>query len=204
MSSRYAVFVDGLDLLDDLDTVPSDVNRLARMAINKTVRYARRRGSEEIRKQVAFPARYLTSDDRLETRFATGAHLAGRVVARDRPTSLARFVRNAAGSAAATNKRWRSNRSAGARLQVKPGATRVVRRAFAIKLKNNNMGLAIRTNGGPPRAAYKPKALSPNVWLVYGPSVAQVFDTVRDDISDESGDALEVEFMRLLDLKGVV
>lgn len=204
MSSRYAVFVDGLDMLDDFDDVPADVSRLARMAINKTVRFARRRGSEEIRKQVAFPARYLTSDDRLETRFASGQVLAGRVVARDRPTSLARFARNMGSSASDTNRRWRSKRSSGARIQVKPGATRIVRRAFAVKLKNNNLGLAIRTNGGPPRAAYKPKALSPNVWLVYGPSVAQVFDTVRGDISDEAADALEAEFLRLVDLKGVI
>lgn len=204
MSANYAVFVEGIDALNDFDEIPKDIARTARMAINKTVRFARTRGSEEIRKQVAFPARYLTSEDRLQTFFATGASLRGRVSVRERPTSLARFVRNAAGSARDTNKKWRGSRSRGAQVQVKPGATRTIRRAFAVNLKNNNLGLAIRTDGGPPDRAYKPKMLSPGVWLVYGPSVAQVFDTVRGDISDEAGDKLQAEFMRLMDLGGAV
>lgn len=204
MSAQYAVFVDGLDMLDDFDEIPAALTRKAVQAINKTVRWGRTRGSKEIREQVAFKARYLTSGDKLETRFATKGHLAGRVVATDRATSLARFVTNASGDARATNRRWRASRSSGAKIQVKPGATRTIRRAFAVNLRGGNIGLAVRTDGGPPRGAYKPKLIFPNVWLLYGPSVAQVFNTVRGDISEDTADYLETEFTRLLSLGDAV
>ena len=84
---------------------------------------------------------------------------------------------------------------------VKPGMARMLRRAFVFELKNGNRGLAMRTSGGRPLGAYRPTPLGKNLWLLYGPSVDQVFGGtgVAQEISPELVDYLEHEFHRLLD-----
>ena len=77
-------------------------------------------------------------------------------------------------------------------------------RAFVMELRGGNRGLAIRTDGSKPRGAYKPKPIGKNLFLLYGPSVDQVFRTVSEDVAPDVADELEVEFNRLLDLKDIV
>lgn len=197
MKQNYAFVVEGLSSLDGFADIPADIERAAVRAINKTVPWARTRSAREIRKQVNFPARYLSGQDgRLDiTERARTGNLEGRITARQRPTSLARFVSN-------------RTRRRGIRVTVKPGTARYIKRGFLLPLRGaggdlNNMGLAIRTNGAAPKGAYKPKKIFDNVWLVYGPSVDQVFKTVREDVAEDSADYLEAEFNRLLDLEGV-
>jgi hypothetical protein len=196
MSTQYAVFVEGLAMLDDLAEIPADIERKAVQAINKTARRARTAAKRAMKEQIAFPPSYV-NDSRFMVSPARSGRLEAKVSARDRPTSLARFVTNMSGSAKESNRKFRR---LGARIRVKPGATRVGRHVFAIPLRNGNIGLAVRTNGGPPSRAHKPKRLSDNVYLLYGPSVDQVFKSVRDDIDQDAGDYLEREFLRLMDL----
>ncbi|MEO0963401.1 MAG: hypothetical protein AAFY01_13375, partial [Pseudomonadota bacterium] len=45
------------------------------------------------------------------------------------------------------------------------------------------------------------RSMGKGLFLLFGPSVSQVFNTVRDDISPETADFIESEFWRLLEVK---
>jgi hypothetical protein len=60
-----------------------------------------------------------------------------------------------------------------------------------------NIGLAIRLKPGESlQSTQKASPLGGGAYLLYGPSVAQVFDTVRDDIAPEVADFASFEFAR--------
>jgi hypothetical protein len=188
------IAVEGLSgVLDDLDGLPEKQRVAAVRAINKTADWARTAADRKMRQQVNFKASYL--QDRLKvTKYARGYDLTAEIRGRDRPTSLARFI-------------TRESKGKGVAVAVKPGVARFLRRSFVIKLRGasgqlSNRGLAVRTDGGQPRGAYKPVRLSDTLWLIYGPSVDQVFRTVADEITDDTGDRLESEFHRLMQAEG--
>lgn len=198
----FAYFVDGLDvdLLEGLDDATR--RRKAAMAINRVARDARVEIARRIRAEVNLPASYVSpSSDRLSvTGTATANQLETRITARGRPTSLARFVT-----------RGRVGR-AGVGLQVEPGRTTKMNRAFLLPLPAGsgmvdtarNMGLAIRLRRGERlKNKYSAKQVSGNLYLLYGPSVSQVFEAnsgkgVKRDIIPELEDDLRREFLRLL------
>lgn len=194
--SAYVAIVEGLDELSDLENIPEKYLRAARMAVNRTTDRTRTASARAIREQINFPARYLDpAGGRLEvTQRATNANLEAKITGRTRATSLARFSSGAEPGQPGVN------------LQIKAGGgARFLPRAFAIRLRagtanldtKSNLGLAVRTaNGEKPRGAYKPKQIGENLWLLYGPAVAQVFKTVRGDVSPDALDFLESEFNR--------
>ncbi len=200
MSSQYVVFVEGLaGLAEDLRDSTPRIVKAARMAINDTATKMRTLSAEEIRKQVNFPVSYLKpSGKRLFVSAHAGTNsLEAIITGRRRPTSLARFA-----TGGKVGKQ-------GVSVAVKPNkGSKFLKDAFLMKLKSgagnldtkSNLGLAMRTKGGKPPNAYLPTKISDNLWLLYGPSVNQVFKTVRNDISDEASAHLEREFLRLLDL----
>lgn len=174
-------------LIGDIEEIPADIRRAAMRAVNRTADRARTASAREMRNQVNFPASYLNAEGRLQvSKRASSDDLEAKVTGRQAPTSLARFVQGT------------PKRGAGVQVAVKPGAARFIKRGFLMKLKNNNVGLALRTDGSPPKGAYKPKKISDNLYLVYGPSVDQVFRTVAEDVSEPMADYLEREFNRLL------
>jgi hypothetical protein len=189
------VTVEGIENLKSMDDVNQNIRLSAVRAINKTAERARARSADEIRQQVAFTAQYLApSGGRLTvTKQATQADLSSVITGRDRPTSLARF---AAGSPA---------RGAGVQVQVAPGRARFMKRAFLIKLRAGsasvdtkfNMGLAIRLRAGETiqnkKAAIR---MEKGLYLLYGPSVGQVFRAVSEDIAPSMARFLEGEFIR--------
>lgn len=179
-------------VITDIESVPASIRTAAAQAVNKTSDRARTASAREMRSQVNFPARYLTAaDGRLSVvKKANADDLEAIVRGRSEATSLARFATG-------------GQKGKGVRVQVKPGVARYMSRTFLFKLKNGNTGLAIRTSGGPPKGAYKPKKLSENLYLLYGPSVDQVFRSVAEDVADPMADYLEKEFNRLLDLRGL-
>lgn len=203
MPAAYLVAVEGLDVLDDLELIPNKILRAARAAVNRTTDRARTAAARTIREQVNFPARYLDpSEQRLfVSERPSLTALEGKVTGRARATSLARFAQG--------NPQPRDR--GGVRVAIKAGGgARFMPRAFVIRLRagsaaldtKSNLGLAIRTqNGEPPRGAYKPKKIGDNLWLLYGPSVSQVFSTVRGDIAPDMADFLEAEFARLMNLE---
>ena len=184
--------IDGLkDLERYLETAPDTVSRAASMAINKV---AGGTGLTMLRKQVYdeinFPNGYLDKERLGQRRWATPSKLEATVSGRDRPTSLARF---APGQTTASSRQAR-----GVRLQVKKGsAGRTMPNAWLMRLRNNNIGLAVRLKPGQTLNKRKPaKEIFPNVFLLYGPSVDQVFRGVAADKSDAIADMLENEFLR--------
>lgn len=192
----YVVAVDGLKQLEDLDELESRIVTRVRQAINTTARRYRAESAREMRDQVAFPARYLSGENgRLRVgRYASNDRLQAVIQGRDRPTSLARFSKDRNPAAA--------RRRGGVRVSVEPGSSVMMEGAFLMNLRNGNLGLAIRTKDGKkPRNAYRPKNIAgTNIWLLYGPSVDQVFRGVAEDVRPDAADFLEREFFRLLEL----
>lgn len=184
--------------LDALDLDDAKIRRNLARAINTTTRRARTEASRQIREQVNLPARYLSGQNGrlVQSKKASEGDLMAVITGRHRPTSLARFARNA-----------RKSGQTGARVEVSPGSARFLPKAFFIALRSgadgssNNLGLAIRLPAGQrPSRAYKPKRMGENLWLLYGPSVDQVFDDVAADMVPETADFLGQEFLRLTDL----
>lgn len=197
MTRPYIVAVEGLsETIASIDEMPASVLKFARMAINTTTRKSRTLASRRIRDQVSFTATYLADGNgRLSiTKSASDNDLEARIRGRFRPTSLARFVTSAS--------------ARGARVRVKPGSSDLMRRAFLIRLRagsaaietKSNQGLAIRLKPGE-RIANKRQMIqvSGNLYLLYGPSVDQVFSSVAEEIAPETSDMLEAEFLRLID-----
>ena len=171
-------------------------------SINKTADRARTQASRDIRDQIAFPASYLSPSAKrlfVSTKATKASPFEAVISGRDRPTSLARF----------SNQRpvpGKRHRGGQVTVTVKPGVRRYIKRAFLITLNNSNVGLAVRTDGGPPNNAYAPKEIGKNLWLLYGPSVDQVLSAasngggIYEEIVPETLDFLNDEFNRQLDL----
>lgn len=209
MAEQYAVAIEGLDALKSFDEIPDEIVNIARMTINSATKRAYASAARNIRRQVNFPSGYLTGQNKRLwiTKFAKNEDLEGVISARQRPTSLARFVNGTISVGGA--------RKAGVRVEVKPGSVRRLPGAFLIRLRagnagldtKSNMGLAVRTKDGRPPPGYKPLPLGNNLWLLYGPSVSQVFYSARtkagvaEDITPEIEQYMEAEFLRLLDVK---
>lgn len=200
----YVVAVDGLSVLDDMANVTRGVAKLAQRAVNKTAERSRTSSARRMREQVAFPARYLSgSDGRLELRKASGSGLEASITGRARATSLARFVTS--GSV----RRAGQARSSTVRVQVAPGKTIELKRAFLMKLRagnqpietQHNLGLAIRLKPGERiRNKHQMIQIAKGLYLLYGPSVDQVFRTVAEDEAPEAATFLENEFLRLMEV----
>jgi hypothetical protein len=196
----YVVAVDGLAGNRPLDALPQQVITAALRAINKTSDRARTMAARSIREQVNFPASYLNpSEGRLKvTAYASQANLKSVISARVRPTMLARFS-----SGGTVGK-------AGVSVEVAPGFAKFMKRAFLIRLPagrggdvdtKSNLGLAIRLR--PNEVIHNKKVMARikgNLYLLYGPSVSEVFKTVRGDISPLVQDELAAEFSRLIEL----
>ena len=186
---EYAIFVEGLEHLHDLESLDKDTTQNILRAINTTATRFRKQSADDMRQEVAFSASYLR-DKLTITKKATQQNLEAVISGRDRPTSLARFVTRG------------KVRQAGVDLTVTPGDSRTLEGAFLIELKNGNRGLAVRLKPGESlknsRAA---KKLSNNVYLLYGPSVDQVFKGVAGDEAPKALAFLEREFLRLQDAR---
>jgi hypothetical protein len=202
----YEVTLDGLDTLPDLDTAPERIVRIVRMGINKTVDRARVRAAGAMRSQVNFPASYLRGEDSrlFVKKKAVGNDLEAIVSGRHRPTSLARFAKNAGPTAGRSR--------AGVSVEVKPGEAQFLKNAFFVRLRAGsaktdtkyNLGIAVRLKSGQrPRNSRAAVQLDRNLWLLYGPSVNQVFQTVREDIAPDTRDYLVAEVERLLGVENL-
>lgn len=189
----YVVAVEGLSSLSDIQNLDENILLRARQAINRTTERARARSDKEMRKQIAFPARYLSSRLTVSKK-ASGRNLQAVITGRDRPTSLARFAKNKDVSAA--------RRKGGVSVTVSPGQTRFMGGAFLMQLRGGNLGLAIRLKQGQSlRNKRKLASAGKGLYILYGPSVDQVFRSVADEYAaPDAADFLEREFLRLMEL----
>lgn len=180
---------------------PDVATEALRMSINTV---AERSGMkllrEKIEEQVDFPPGYLRARGIRLARKAYNSNMEAVIAARERPTSLARFAR----SGAATG-----NRRGGVTVRVQPGSTRTMPTAFLMRLRagqaltdeNFNLGLAIRLKPGERVLNKKVNTvqLGRGLQMLYGPSVAQVFDDVAEEQTEPVLDLVETEFFRNYD-----
>lgn len=200
---QFAVMVEGVESLREIRELGPRIKTAAAQAINKVARDQRAEAARRITDQVNLPKSYVSpAGGRLVvSQQAQKESLEARITARGRPTSLARFSRGTPGKAGVT-------------VEVKPGQTSFMRRAFLIRLPQGstltdsrfNLGLAIRLRPGE-RLQNKVRQvkLDKGLYLLYGPSVQQVFlnnegKGVATDLAEPTADYLEAEFTRLLAL----
>ena len=198
------VEVGGLERFADGDgLLPANVEMALQRAINRTIDRFRTKTARAVLDQIAFPASYLSpSAGRLTvTKRAYKGSLEARLTGRDQATSLARFAKEkrvTTGSQRPKHGKINVRVAAG-------GAYHSLPRAFLMKLKNGNIGLAVRTDGSKPRGAHVPKLIAKNLWLLYGPSVDQAMLSaagrgILDDLAPEADEFLSFEFERQMDL----
>lgn len=213
MSDTFIVAIDGLAATRGLADLPDTAKRNLARAINYATQRTAAQSRRLIREQVNFPARYLTGtmpDGKArfgQQRRANPGNLVADIIARWRPTSLAQFTSATPPVAGKRGNRKRNKQAKeGIAVQIKPGQLETIHGAILIRLRrgsdmtdtNYNLGLAIRTKGNqPPHGAYRPVKMKSGLWLLYGPSVSQVFKSVREDVSGFAADAAAREFDRL-------
>jgi hypothetical protein len=180
------------DMTDYFDRLGDIANQAARMSINDIaqgtgLRLLRNAAYEEVN----FPAGYLNNDRLFVSSRASNAKLEAVIKGRDRATSLARF--------AAKGQTPKSTRGSGVRVNVKRAAPKEMKGAWLVSLNNGNLGLAVRLSPGEQLRNKKTPSnvqIAPGVFLLYGPSVDQVFKGVAFDNADKIGEMVAVEFLR--------
>lgn len=197
MPSRTLDLAGFLDLEDFLDAAPANTRKAASLALNATIGGPRGLGvyKKALAREINFPGDYL-NDSRIRfDKRATPDSLSASILARQRPTSLARFVTSAAVPG-----------RAGVTVQVKAnGGSKFFKGGFLVRLKgaeggDGNLGLAVRL--GPntrlnKRDTSKMVHLDANVVLLYGPSIDQVLQqSVADAETPEVVDNVATEFFR--------
>ncbi len=182
-------------------SLPAAARASAALAINASAKWAARDASRRIRLQVALPRNYIgdasNPDAKLRIRkTATGADLEAVLSAAQRPVSLARFV---AGNTPIGRNRGQVH------LRVKPGRSTTIPGAFLIRLPAGqrfdethfNLGLALRLKPGERvRNKHTMQAIAKGLVLLYGPSIDQIFQTVREDIAPGTAQQAVSEFLR--------
>lgn len=200
MSARITA-VNLLDVEEFLNAQPATARRSARLAINSvTSRKAVPQMRRAMREEAAFPKGYLEDKNRFgQQKRATDNDLTASIVARFRPTSLARFSSDSPEGA---------RRTGGVRVKVNAtGGAKRIGGAFFVRLRRGgdtsdgfNLGLAIRLKPGQTLRGRKKGAqgvqLAPDLYLLYGPSVDQVFRQVSVSESPQVADDLQTEFIR--------
>lgn len=199
MSAKVSV-IDLQSVVDYLESRPQVARKAARMAINDTTK---RKAIPTFRKsmtdQVAFPPGYLNEDRFGVRKLATEADLTAVISARFRPTSLARFAQGQSAEGA--------KRAGGVNVRVNRGGSKFMKGAFFVNLRRGkdtsdgfNVGLAIRLRPGQTLRGRRKGAagvqLAPDLYLLYGPSVDQVFNDVSTADSPVVAQQLEREFLR--------
>lgn len=195
--SGYDINFKAIDgLVDYVEAFPKAAPMAARIALNDVadgegLAILRR----DVEAQVAFPVGYL-NDQRLGvTSRARDSSLSVTISGRQRATSLARFAR---GQTIA------GTRGGGVTVSVHPGKSKRIKRGWLVSLKRGNadggnLGLAIRLKPGESlrnKNKVPMTKLDDNVYLLYGPSVDQVFRDVAVDDAPEILQKVEREFFR--------
>ena len=173
--------------------VGGNIDDAMRIAINRGVRGARTLASRAIRDQVRLGASYV--NERLVETKATRQRLYGALRAERRGLLLSRFSTDPL--IAGDKVSWIKPPEippGGIRVKVKPdGSPKIVgpnedgRKPFYIVLnKGRNVGIA--------HSGYN-RQMRPVVNVLYGPSISQVFQTVRKDITPDVSQRLQDELL---------
>lgn len=213
MQDIFALVIEGLDDLKDLENLPQEMIKAARIAVNDAATRGRTAMGKEVLHQINFPSDYVSPRNKrlYVSQKANNKDLQAVITARSRPTSLARFAQTTS-----------TKGKGGVRVELKRGAVRTIPgkraegySAFLMKLRAGsadldtkaNLGLAMRVPPGKrPSGAYKPKPIGNNLYLLYGPSVSQLLHGattgrgVATDLTPDIQQMLSDEFWRQMEL----
>lgn len=184
------IFADGLaDAIKFFEAVPEEAETAMVTAVNQVVQEdAMTKVRRDMRQQVAFPSGYLEQGRLRIAKKARRGSVEAVIAGRDRATSLARF---APGQTPSTT------RGKGVKLTIKPGQTKQFNRLFMVKLRNGNQGVAVRLKPGETlNNSESAVRLADNVYLLYGPSVDQVFRGVAQQNVPFILEKLQDKFLR--------
>lgn len=184
-----------------LGDLPGNVQTALVRSVNRGAERGRTEGARLIVGQLNFPGSYLAPSQGRLVAYSTqdNANPQARVVGRNRPTSLARFVTSGS-----------LGKKGGVSVMVKRGHTRVLPNAFLIRLRAGatmdegtfNLGLAIRLKPGETIKNKREAIQMRNgLWLMYGPSVGQAFGQLikKNDFAEDVSKMVEVEFDRAME-----
>ena len=138
-------------------------------SLNKTVSKGRTLSSKKIRQQVSLKAKYVK--DKLHIRKATWSKLTASISAESRGLILTNYVTGVDG-----------NGNFKVKIKKK-GKTKIITNAFLTTINAGSRKLDAIAVRDPVTNKFK---------ILYGPSVSQVFNTVRDDIDTELVEYLAV------------
>lgn len=202
MTINYSVEVDKTLIADAIglfEFVGGNSKDALRIAINKTLPKIRTAASREIRKNVRLSASYV--NERLTVRRATVMRLTGAISAPQRGMLLTRYSTNA--QIASDGVSWIRPPlvpKAGIKVKVKPDGA-----AKPVKAQNGNKPFYIVLNGGQNIGiAIRQGASRKGLDVLSGPSVGQVFNSVRTDVRPQAAAELQaqlVDAMRFLLVK---
>lgn len=208
MSAYLSVTADALpDLELFMSRLPDRTTQAARMALNDV---AGGRGlkllREAVEAEVDFPKGYVDKEKLGQREKATNTSLKTTISGRVRATSLARFA-TPGQTPESTRKKGPDGKPGGTRVQIHHGQTRRMDSAFLIRLRsgagisdeNYNLGLAIRLKAGDTihnKRIQDGVQLDHNLYLLYGPSVQQVFGEVASEQSPEISQMVAADFLR--------
>lgn len=166
--------------------VGGNIQDAIRVAINKAAPKIRTAASRAIRAQVRLGAAYV--NERLQIRRATRGQLSGAISTPSRGLLLSRFSTDA--QVASDKVGWFKAPPApklGIRVKVKPdgspavvtGGNEISGKPFYLALKNSGaLAIAGRRRFPGPRGG--------KIEVFYGPSLSQVFNTVRDEVMPQA------------------
>lgn len=198
--AEYAVFIQGLsDAVDDIDQLPDRVKMAAHRAVNYAATRAKTAAGRRMREQINWTASYV--NDKLALKLANGDETEATISTTFRPTSLARY---AVGSKQPWTYAKRLHVGAARYADTNGKMLFVPLRAgkAAITEDNFNLGLAVRLKDGDTiRGKYNVKPIGKGLYLLYGPSSAQVFYTVAEDVIPDVSGWLDQEFTRQMNRK---
>jgi len=166
--------------------------RYASMAVNDASRKTITLGKKYMPTIVNINAGYFNKDRYFVKSFSNPQTLTAIVAGRDKPTSLSAFAPKQGGLRDGFIA-YRGMINAA----VKPGGGSSFE-AYLLRLRSGNLGLAVRSQTAPSKA-YRPKQVGQTgLWLLYGPSVNQVFKSARSAMAPDIMNYLTSEYLRQL------
>jgi hypothetical protein len=195
MTVAYAVQVDPAQVKDAVslfEFVGGNTDEALRVSINKTAPKTRTIASREIRNQVRLQAAYV--NERLSIIKATRKNLSGRIRAASRGLLLSRFSTDPL--IASDKAGWIRPPlvpGGGIRVRVKPdGAPKTVTGDSETR---GNKPFYMVINGGQNVAIAARLTGSKKIKVFSGPSLSQVFNTVRADVTPQAAEIFEAELL---------
>ena len=190
------------DLRKYFKDLPKITAKAASLAVNAAVRFGAAEASRQIRETINIGrdkiGNVTSAGSALRiSQFAKPTNPEAVISARKRPFSLANFASGPVKFGPGAKSKIRVSVKRGQRVTMRDSA-------FFILLKNGNLGLAVRVPEGEQlknkKVLAKPiggvRKDGSKVYVLYGPSVDQLFREVRNDISPEVSNRLVNEFLR--------